>query len=238
MHGAMNADIRWWADFARGRPSEWPDGGIRLRVLAIASVILLTSLATIVENVRAGLLTPDQIVYSIFALLFCLAAIGLNYRNRVAYFIAYLFTLSLFATLAVSVVWLPIFAGIAWNGQENSPTSPLTIVDIWAVIVLAIYIFIALRYYEFYAALRRVVAKLEYPIAGLVVVGGIFVIIWSGLDLTIGNAFVQAWMTNATYYASMRLGVVALLDVPLFAYSLWSYITLRSRAVRDAFSLP
>ena len=234
----MNAAIRWLADFVRGRTGEWPDRGDRLRVLAIAAVIVISSAATIVYGYRQGLLTGEQIYQCLAALLFIAAAVGLYYRSKAAYIGAYIFSLVLMASLAMPTVWLPVFAVLAWNGQNSAPISAMAIVEAWSILWTAFFVYAALRFIEFYGWLRRIGTKFGAALSGLIIVGGIFLVVWSAIDMSVGNSFVQAWMTDPEYYAAIRLGLVALLTPPIFAYAWWSYATLRSRAVRDAFGLP
>ena len=235
---AMDAAIRWLADFIRWRTDAWPDNGVRLRVVAISSAIVIMCVSTISDNVRQGLLATQQILNTWLALLFVAAAVGLYYRSKAAYVAAYIFTLTLSASFSFAAVWLPIFALLAQNGQAGHPIPPLMIVDATSIIWVAFFVFVVYRFLEVYGALRRIEAKLDSAIAGFVIVGWIFIAAWSVLDMVAGSSFVQAWLTNSDYLASLRVGFVAFVALPMFGYCLWSYATLRSRAVRDAFHLP
>lgn len=95
----------------------------------------------------------------------------------------------------------------------------------------------AFRFLEVRDALRRIGTLLDSAIAGFVIVGWIFLTAWSVVDMVVGSSFVQTWLANPDYLASLRVGLIAFLALPMFGYCLWSYTTLRSRAVRDAFYL-
>lgn len=234
---AMDAAIRWLADFVRWRTDAWPDNGIRLRIVAISSAIVIMSMSTITDNVRQGLLSIQQIANALVALLFVSAAVGLCYRSKAAYIAAYVFTLTLSASLAFAAVWLPIFALLAQNVHAGEPIPPLTIVDAFSLIFVSFLIFVAFRFLEVRDALRRIGTLLDSAIAGFVIVGWIFLTAWSVVDMVVGSSFVQTWLANPDYLASLRVGLIAFLALPMFGYCLWSYTTLRSRAVRDAFYL-
>ena len=64
---------------------------MRLRVAAIAATIVITSISTVTDNVHQGLMTTRQMVYSLLALVFVAAAVGLYYRSKAAYIAAYIY---------------------------------------------------------------------------------------------------------------------------------------------------
>ena len=232
---AMNAAIRWLADFVRGRSGPWPDSGARFRVYVIAAMLLFGGICVLVYDFRQPL-WPLQTSSIAVHLIYVAATIGLFYRSRAAYMYAYLYTLIGAITTAGACFMLPLaamFRAIADNPIFDSNL----ILDCIFVVALALW---ALGIWKFEPLYKKLVSwrtRLQGPTYGLVVVGGLLIIAWSIVQAIDPTLFADLMVSNPSYNASV-VGLLAIAVLPILAAFLWAYISLRSRAVRDAFDLP
>lgn len=232
---AMNAAIRWLVDFVRGRSGPWPDSGARLRVYVIAAMLLFGGICVLVYDFRQPLwpLQPGSIAIH---LMYVAATIGLFYRSRAAYMYAYLYTLIGAIATAGALFMLPLAAIFRAVADDPILDSNL-ILDCIFVGALALG---ALGIWKFEPLYKKLVAwrkPLQGPTYGLVVVGGIFIIAWSIVQAIDPTLFADLMIANPSYKAS-AVALLLIAVLPILASFLWAYISLRSRAVRDAFDLP
>ncbi|HET9341924.1 MAG TPA: hypothetical protein VFO25_03265 [Candidatus Eremiobacteraceae bacterium] len=231
----MNAAIRWLADFVRGRSGPWPDSGTRLRVYIIAAMLLFGGICVLVYDFRQPLwpLYPGTIALH---LIYVAATVGLFYRSRAAYMYAYLYTLLGAITTACALFMLPLEA--IFRSLADDPIFELNVILICIFVgVLALLGYGVRKLEQLYKLLVSWRATLQGPTYGLVVVGGMFIIAWSVVQAVDPNFFTELMIENPSYNAS-AVGLLAIAVLPILAAFLWAYISLRSRAVRDAFDLP
>lgn len=232
---AVNAAIRWLGDFVCGRGGAWADTGTRLRVQVIASLLVLQGVCAFVVELR----DPQQPVAFYIAIdVACIAAgAGIWWRSKAAYLVAFINTL--FAALlgSAAAVFLPIIALVGWDIRAGSPVDTALIADAFLLVGIAIFAVGAWKFYPLAKWLRRRSDRLESPLFGLVIVGASLVIAWSSIN-AIDPTLILGWLSNKAFDPDLRMALLFLILVPMFAYILWSYVTLRSRAVRDAFELP
>lgn len=231
---AMNAAIRWLADFVRGRPGPWRNSGARLRVYVIAAMLLFGGISVLAYDFRQPLwpLYPGSIVVH---LIYVGAAVGLFYRSRAAYILAYLNILVGAITTASALFILPlapIFRAIA-----SDPAFELNVILICIFVgVLALFGVGVVKLDPCYKLLVSWRARVEALTYGLVIVGGIFIVVWSVVQAVDPTFFADIMAANPGVKAS-AFALLAIAVLPILAAFLWAYISLRSRAVRDAFEL-
>lgn len=232
---AMNAAIRWLADFVRGRSGPWPDSGARLRVHVIAAMLLFGGICVLVYDFRQPLwpLQPDSIAVH---LIYVAATIGLFFRSRAAYMYAYLYTLIGAITTAGALFMLPLAA--IFRAVADYPDFELNVILV-GIFVGGLALF-GLGVWKLESLYKQIVSwrgLLQGPTNGLVIVGGVFIIAWSIVQAVDPTLFADLMVTNPSYKAS-AVALLAIAVLPILAAFLWAYISLRSRAVRDAFDLP
>lgn len=229
----MNGAIRWLGDFVRGRTDPWSDRAARGRVLAIAAVICISSLGAVVDEVR-----NSRVLLAVIYAIWAAAGASLFVRSKAAYIASFVFTLLVTASFSYAAIWLPLFGVLAADTQGGDPLGPELVVYAWEILWLGLFALVAWRYFALYAWLRRTAPAIEPPLLGFAIVGAILLVAWSVAEAIVGTSWVQTWMTNPSYYGAVRIGAAVVSALPIFVYCMWSYVTLRSRAVRDAFDLP
>jgi len=232
---AMNAALRWLADFVRGRTGPWPDGSTRLRVYVIAAVLLFAGISVLIYDFRQPLwpLYPGSIAVH---LIYVAGPIGLFYRSRASYIYAYLNVLIGAITTAGAVFMLPL--GSIFRAVADVSLFELNVILICIFVgVLALCGFGVWNLEPFYKQLVSWRAALKGPTYGLVIVGGIFIVAWSIVQALDPTFFTDLMVANPNYQAS-AVALVVIAALPILASLLWAYVSLRSRAVRDSFDLP
>ena len=232
---AMNAAIRWLADFVRGRSGPWRDSGARLRVYVIAAMLLFGGICVLVYDFRQPLwpLQPGSIAVH---LTYVAATVGLFYRSRAAYMYAYLYTLIGAITTAGALFMLPLAA--IFRAVADDPIFELNVILVCIFVgMLALWAIGVWKFEPFYERLVSWRRPLQGPTYGLVIVGGMFIIAWSIVQAVDPTLLTDLMLSNPSYKAS-AVTLLPIAVLPILAAFLWAYISLRSRAVRDAFDLP
>lgn len=234
MDAAMHAAIRWLGDFVRVRSGPWPDDQARIRVFAIAAVLIFSGLCVIVYDFRQPLWPLDTGSIATH-LIYVAVPAGLFFRSRAAYFYAYLYVLVGSMTTAVALFMVPL--AYVFRAVADEPLFALDAVLLGIfVCVLASFALGVWKLEPLYKRLLSWRASLFAPAYGLVVVGSVFVIAWSVVQ-AIAPTLPAAFLTDPKNQA-VGLPALAIAALPTLASLLWAYISLRSRAVRDAFELP
>lgn len=232
----MNAAIRWLADSVRGRAEDWPDPGTRLRVLAIATILLIGNLSACADDLRyPPAIAPSLHVVGDIACV--IGAIGLLFRSKLAYMIAYVYTFVLGVSAASGIIWIPILAVMSGNVQAGSPFDGQLVQQIWMLLWIALLVFGVWKYHWLYERSRSIAARFQSPLYGAVMAGAAIMLAWSIVN-GIAPALVGGWLATTAIDPYLRLALFAVVLLLVYAYTMWSYATLRSRAVRDAFDLP
>lgn len=233
---AMNAAIRWLADSVRGRAGAWTDRGVRLRVIAIAAIILIGNLSALVDDLRA----PPPIAPALHVVIdavVIVGAIGVLFRSKLAYMVAYLYTFVLGMSAASGVIWIPILAVMSGDVQAGSPVDGQLIEQGAMLLWMALLVLGVWKYYWLYERLRRFAVRFQAPLYGLVIAGAAIVVAWSIVN-GVAPSLVGTWLASTQIDPYLRLAFFAAVLLLVYAYTMWSYATLRGRAVRDAFDLP
>jgi len=233
---AMSAALRWLADSVRGRAGAWTDPGTRLRVLAIAAVVFVSNLSALAVDLRyPASIAPSSHVFGDVACV--IGAVGLLFRSKLAYMVAYIYTFVLGVSSASGIIWIPILAVTSGNVQAGSPFDGQLIQQIWMLLWVALLVFGVWKYYWLYDRLRRFAERFQSPLYGAVMAGAAIILAWSIVN-GIAPALVGGWLASTAIDPYLRLALFAAVLLLVYAYTMWSYATLRSRAVRDAFDLP
>ncbi|HYK53813.1 MAG TPA: hypothetical protein VEV38_09820, partial [Candidatus Eremiobacteraceae bacterium] len=227
----------WLADFVRGRKGEWPDAGARLRVYAIASVVLISSVAAVMgELLHWSASSPINLFGDTVSIG---AGIGLFFRSKASYIVTYIFALILTMTNSIAAVVIPLIAFLVAQSQDSTAIDLTFFIYIWIVYWLAalaiIYVWAFIPTYEFFKAIGRRIAE---PLSGLYLLGALFTVAWSITGAIVGISNVQTLISKAALPRVSMLTLIMLLLLPALPFGFWMYTTLRSRAVRDAFDLP
>jgi len=208
----------------------------RLQTRAIASILFVACISGIVTDVRQQQVFAQLFNVTITSVT-AVAAVSLFFRNRIGYAIVYLNALFIGIGASSAALWVPMLVLTAADTQAGSPVDTLIIYYVWSLVWVALIVAAFWRLLALYGWLRKVADGWAAPALGLVIAGGALFIASSIVGF-VDPTMVQGWLTTTTIDPWLRLAVFAIVLIPIFAYAMWSYATLRSRAVRDDFGLP
>ena len=208
----------------------------RSRTRVIASILFIACLSGLVTDIRQQQVLSQLFNVAITAVS-AVAAIGLFFRNKIGYAIVYLNLLFIAIGASSAAVWIPMLVLTAADTQAGSPVEAIVIYDIWSLVFVVLLVAAFWRLLAFYSWLRKIADRFAAPALGLVIAGGTLVVAASLVDF-VDPTVVQDWLTTTSIDPWLRLAMFAIVLIPIFAYAMWSYVTLRSREVRDDFGLP
>jgi len=233
---AMNAALRWLGDFVRGRAGGWTDAGTRLRVFVIAGILFVGGAGFLIDDARTQVPIVPSWHYA-SDIVCIIGAGGLVFRMKLAYLISYAYTLVFSVLAAAGTISIPIQTVMSWDKQAGSPVNMLLIACVGAALWLVLIVGGIWKYDRVFEWMRALDARIHSPLYGLVMAGAVVAAAWSIVN-AITPAIISGWLSAPQVDPYVRLVLLSVVLVLVFAYAMWSYVTLRSRAVRDAFDLP
>jgi hypothetical protein len=136
-----------------------------------------------------------------------------------------------------AAIWVPILALVAWDIKVASTVDPVIIAYGALLAGTAMLAASVWRFSDLYKWLCRFRDRFVSPLYGVVIAGATLGIAWSIVN-TIAPLVVNGWLSTPAVDPDVRLALFSIVLILMMAYLMWSYATLRSRAVRDAFDLP